>query len=324
MACAGTQHSWTPPPADAPSLRGLCAAGAKVAWASGSEATVLRTRDAGRSWQVLPAPADAAGLDFRDVEAFSAQRAILMAAGTGAASGLWRTEDGGRAWRKILDCHWDEGFFDGIAFWNDRAGLLVGDPVAGALMILRTEDGGDTWVRAQRAPPTLAGEFAFAASGTSVCVQPGGLAWIGTGGLGAARVWRSDDGGRSWEAAHSPLFQGRESAGIFSIAFADARRGVIVGGDYLLPEARERTAAWTEDGGLTWTLADVPPGGYRSGLTFLPASETWICTGPQGTDFSRDGGRTWRPLTEGFHAVQGTFAAGSGGRVAALPPLPRP
>lgn len=324
LACAGSPVPWAPPAADAPSLRGLCAVDADLAWASGSAGTVLRTRDAGRSWQALPSPADSAGLDFRDVHAWSAERAILMAAGPGAASGLWRTESGGRAWSKILDCPWAEGFFDGIAFWSAQSGLLVGDPVAGALMILRTEDGGDSWAPALRAPPTRPGEFAFAASGTSVCVQPGGFAWIGTGGAGAARVWRSSDEGRTWEAADSPLFQGRESAGIFSVAFADARRGVIVGGDYLLPDARERTAAWTEDGGLTWTLSAAPPGGYRSGLTWLPAEDAWICTGPQGTDFSRDGGRTWQPLTAGFHAVQGGFAAGSAGRVASLPPLPIP
>lgn len=297
----------------------MCAVNTELAWASGSAATVLRTRDAGRSWQTLPPPPATAGLDFRDVEAWSAERAILMAAGPGPASGLWRTENGGRAWRKILDCPWAEGFFDGIAFWSERTGLLVGDPVAGALMILRTEDGGDRWAPAQRVPPTMPGEFAFAASGTSVCVLDGGLAWIGTGGAGAARVWRSVDGGRSWEAADSPLFQGRESAGIFSIAFADSQNGVIVGGDYLQADARDQTAAWTQDGGLTWTLSAKPPGGYRSCVTYHSRSARWICTGPQGTDFSEDGGRSWRPLTNaGFHVVSGGFAAGSEGRWEAL------
>lgn len=185
-------------------------------------------------------------------------------------------------------------------------------------MILRTEDGGRSWrhLREAARPYAVPGEFAFAASGTSVCVQPGGLAWIGTGGAGAARAWRSADGGRNWETFDTPLFQGRESAGIFSIAFADALRGAIVGGDYLLPEARERTAAWTEDGGRTWTLAAEPPGGYRSCVAAWDGG--FVCTGPNGTDWSADGGRTWRRIAEGFHAVAPPFAAGSGGRLGRL------
>lgn len=321
MACAGAGAPVTPEPRASASLRGLCRVDETLAWASGSAATVLRSLDAGRTWQALPPPADAAGLDFRDVEAWSAESAIVLAAGSGSASGLWLTENAGRAWIKLLDCTAPEGFFDGMAFWDRHSGLLVGDPVAGALMILRTTDGGRSWTPAQVMPATRPGEFAFAASGTSVCVQPSGLAWIATGGAGAARVWRSEDGGKIWQAVDAPLFQNLESAGIFSIAFADARRGVIVGGDYLRPEARERTAAWTEDGGMSWTLSDVPPGGYRSCVSLAPDGQRWVCTGPQGTDVSADGGRTWQPLAPGFHAVQGAFAAGSAGRAGRLSEL---
>jgi len=319
MACAGPDASADTQPAAGASLRGLCAVSLDLAWASGSSGTIQRTVDAGRSWQQVGAPAGASGLDFRDVEAWSAQRAILMAAGPATASGLWRTEDGGASWSKILDCLWAEGFFDGMAFWDAQSGLLVGDPVAGRLMILRTADGGSTWTPVEVMPRTQTGEYAFAASGSSVCVQAGGLAWIGTGGAGAARVWRSEDGGRVWQAVDSPLFQGRESAGIFSIAFADARHGVIVGGDYLKPESRERTAAWSEDGGHTWTTSATPPAGYRSCVSYQPDLQRWVCTGPQGSDVSTDGGRSWQPLTEaGFNTLSGGFAAGDRGRAQRL------
>jgi photosystem II stability/assembly factor-like uncharacterized protein len=182
-------------------------------------------------------------------------------------------------------------------------------------MILRTEDGGLSWrhMREAAREHAVPGEFAFAASGTSVCVLPGGLAWIGTGGVGAARVWRSADGGRNWETLDTPLFQGRESAGVFSVAFADAERGVIVGGDYLLPEDGARAAAWTEDGGRTWTLAASPPGGFRSCVAAWDGG--FLCTGPNGTDWSADGGRTWRRVGEGFHVVAPPFAAGAEGRL---------
>ncbi len=306
------------------SLRGLCAAGHEVAWASGSVGTILRTVDGGGTWLPVAPPPGAETRDFRDVHAFDARRALLMAAGPGAESGVWLTATGGESWEKVLDCPWPEGFFDGIAFWDERAGLLVGDPVAGALLVLHTADGGRLWTRAAALPATIPGEYAFAASGTSVCVQPGGRAWIGTGGA-AARVWRSGDFGLTWSAVAAPLAQGAESAGVFSICFADARHGVIVGGDYLQPEAREETAAWTADGGATWTPSAVPPGGFRSCASACGGG-VFLCTGPSGTDVSRDGGRTWEPLRDarsaplpGFHAVDGRFAAGSGGRAATIP-----
>ncbi len=153
----------------------------------------------------------------------------------------------------------------------------------------------------------------------------GELAWMATGGVGAARVWRSEDRGKNWSVVDSPLFQGRESAGIFSIPFFDDRHGVIVGGDYLEQDARARTAAWTEDGGRSWTLAEVQPGGYRSCAAAL-SDGGFVCTGPNGTDWSRDGGRTWQPLRgadaallPGFHTVAPPWLSGADGRIGRLP-----
>lgn len=311
-----------PQEAAAPSLRGLVRSGAEAAWASGSEGTILHTIDAGAHWAPIPPPADAAQADFRDLAFLPPSTLLLMAAGQGAGSGLWRSEDGGRQWSKALDCPWPEGFFDGMAFWDGRRGLLVGDPVDGALMILRTEDGGRSWrhLRDAARAHAVPGEFAFAASGTSVCTWGEQHAWIGTGGAGAARVWRSADGGASWEVADTPLFQGRESAGVFSICFTDADHGVIVGGDYLRPEERARSAAWTADGGRSWTLAATPPGGYRS---CVGAGEGALyCTGPNGTDVSRDGGRSWQPARDaggaplaGHHVLAWPHLAGARGRI---------
>lgn len=325
LALAAAASCSAPEEAAAPSLRGL-SAGAAAVWATGSGGAVLRGDAGSASLLRLPAPPGAEELDFRDVEAMPGG-ALLMAAGPGAASGLWWMDDRGRHPLKLLDCPWAEGFFDGMAFWDERRGLLVGDPVEGALMILRTEDGGRSWkhlkdaARAHRVPE----EFAFAASGTSVCVAGERLAWIATGGAGGGRVWRSEDAGETWSVAETPLARGRESAGAFSIVFADALRGAIVGGDYLSPDDRERCAAWSEDGGRTWTLADTPPGGYRSCVALLPGGSL-VCTGPSGTDVSRDGGRNWEPLRAaggsplaGFHAAAPPYLAGGGGRIALLP-----
>ena len=54
--------------------------------------------------------------------------------------------------------------------------------------------------------------------------------------------------------------------------------------------------------------------GFRSVVTYLPGTTSdLIAVGPQGSDFSSDGGRTWSAVTgaTGLH----TFAAARSGRV---------
>src|SRR5947209_19598761 len=77
-------------------LRGVSAVSQKVAWASGTHGTFLRTID-GQHWAAAQVP-DAAALDFRGVVAFSADEAFLMSAGKGDQSRIYHTSDGGQHW----------------------------------------------------------------------------------------------------------------------------------------------------------------------------------------------------------------------------------
>ena len=79
------------------SLRGLCAVDTDVAWASGSAGTVLRTINGGATWQrrFINHPG-ADELDYRDVQAFDADRALVLSAGLPAR--IYRTTDGGESW----------------------------------------------------------------------------------------------------------------------------------------------------------------------------------------------------------------------------------
>jgi photosystem II stability/assembly factor-like uncharacterized protein len=300
-----------------PSLRGLSRVDAQHAWVSGSGGTVARSADGGQSWELVQ-PSDVGELDFRDVHAFSWDHAVLMSAGESTASTLYRTEDGGASWQLIATNQAPKGFWDGIAFWDEQHGLLVGDPVGGRLTVMYTTDGGRSWstLPSASAPESIEGEFAFAASGTSVALQPGGLAWIATGGS-RAQVYRSTDFGQSWQAVSTPISAGSAGAGIFSIAFRDAHNGVVIGGDYLAPEKRHNIAAFTTDGGRSWVSAaeGFEPGGYRSGLSWSRQLKAWIAVGPEGADSSLDGSR-WSPLeSPGFHSVDQEWASGGRGRV---------
>lgn len=300
-----------------PSLRGLSRVDAQHAWVSGSGGAVARSDDGGQSWELVQ-PDDVAELDFRDVHAFSWDQAVLMSAGEGSASNLLRTDDGGDSWQLIATNDAPKGFWDGIAFWDAQYGLLVGDPVNGRLTVMNTSDGGRSWntLATESAPQSIEGEFAFAASGTSVALQPGGLAWIATGGS-RAQVYRSTDFGQSWQTVDTPITAASAGAGIFSIDFRDAQNGVVVGGDYLAPEKRHNIAAYTTDGGRSWTAATegFEPGGYRSGLSWSSSLKVWIAVGPDGADFSPDG-RRWTALeSTGFHSVDQEWASGGRGRV---------
>ena len=115
-------------------------------------------------------------------------------------------------------------------------------------------------------------EGAFAASGTAITVL-GSNIWFGTGGP-HARVFHSADRGQTWSVADTPLMHGEASQGIFSIAFRDAKHGVIVGGDYRQPTKTGANLAFTSDGGKSWTLArPARPnshGGAGSNINDLP------------------------------------------------------
>jgi photosystem II stability/assembly factor-like uncharacterized protein len=305
------------------SLRGVSAASERVAWASGSGGTYLRTVDGGATWAADTVPG-MSRVEFRDVQAFDADHALLLTAGQPAR--IYRTEDGGRHWGVAYEAPEQAAFFDGMAFWNGRDGIAFSDPVDGRFLIVATADGGRTWTRvpAGRAPAALQGEAAFAASGTAVAVQGSGQAWIVTGGGAVARVLRTEDRGATWAVDTLPIPAGNESSGAFGVAFRDASHGVAVGGDYRR-EHEGGSAARSVDGGRTWTAAGQPsPAGVREGAVYVPgaARPALVVVGPAGTGWSLDDGATWVAAdTLGFHAVsfagpRAGWAVGAGGRVA--------
>ena len=314
-------------------FRGLSAATGKIAWASGSRNTYARTTDGGETWQVASL-AEKESLDFRDVEAVNADIAYLLSIGSGTKSRIYKTTDGGKHWTAQFISKNPKAFLDAFAFWDPRNGVAVGDPVDGRAMILRTTDGGTHWVQVPAAnlPPALEGEGCFAASGTIIAVQGKNHAWFATGGAVKSRVFRSTDQGLTWAVSDTPVIAGQSSCGIFSIAFKDARGGILVGGDYRKVEEARDNIAKTTDGGRTWNLIkDSGMGGFRSCIAYLPGSKgmSLIATGPAGTDFSHDGGMHWTKYdTQGFHALSlakskpAGWAAGAGGRIATMGPLP--
>lgn len=303
-------------------LRGLAAVSRDVAWTSGSAGTVLRTTNGGRTWRNV-APPGTGDLEFRDVEAFDADNAVLLSIGEGEASRIYRTSDGGRSWDLTFRNDDPRAFYDCVAFSGRRRGLAVSDPVDGRFRMLSTRDGGRSWKVLPSAgmPQALPGEFAFAASGQCL-VAKGRDFWLASGGGAQARVFHSRDQGLTWTVSASPL-PSSEAQGIFALAFRDARHGIAVGGDYRPDVPSPDATATTADAGRRWVLAPRPPESYRSGAAWLQGFAA-IAVGPTGSDVSLDGGRTWRRFDTGsFDTVDCTshgacWASGEQGRVARL------
>ena len=328
-AASTAEAQWTPQRSGTTaSLRGLHAVNDSVVWASGTKGTVLRTVDGGARWEAhVVTGADS--LDFRDVQGLDARTAVVASAGNPAR--LYRTADGGRRWTQVYQHPDTTAFFDGLTFWDARNGVVYSDPVGGRWVVLLTSDGGRTWrpLPSEALPAPLAGEASFAASGTGIAAMRPGTVWFATGGGRAARVFRSEDRGRRWTAAETPVVAGEGAAGIFSIAFADRRRGVAVGGVYTKPASDSANAAVTTDGGRSWRLPKGRrPGGYRSGAAAVPGTRgrTFVAVGTTGTDLSTDGGESWTAIgTEGFNSVtfatrDDGWAVGDKGRVARWTP----
>jgi photosystem II stability/assembly factor-like uncharacterized protein len=257
----------------AENFRGISTPAPNIAWASGTHGTYLRTTDGGDTWRSAQVPGGEA-LDFRDVEAFGQDLAYLLAAGPGDQSRIYKTTDAGNTWSLQFTNQDPKGFFDCMAFWDRDHGIAIGDPINNKFELISTEDGGKNWnpMPPDGLPPAIAGEGAFAASGSCVAVQRKKNAWFATGGK-AVRVFHSTDRGKHWTVAETPIVHGADSAGIFSIAFRDSKHGVIAGGDYQQPLKDGPNLAFTNDGGRTWTLAPVSPQWYFSAITFTTNHE---------------------------------------------------
>lgn len=315
FACAAVSIAdaqWTKQNVDTKaSLRGLSVVSENVVWASGTGGTFLKTVDGGKTWTVGKVP-DADKLDFRDVEAFDANTAYLLSIGEGENSRIYKTTDGGKTWKLQFQNKNPKAFFDALAFWDKTHGIAMSDPVDGKYVLIETTDG-ETWkpIENLQMPNVIEGEAAFAASGTCLITEGKNNAFLVSGG-NAARVFKSENRGKSWKAYETPITKGTAGSGIFSIAMFDKKRGVIVGGNYEKPNETNNNLAFTTDGGKTWKLSKGL-NGYRSSVAFIknPASNFIMAVGSNGSDFSLSGEEKWKQLDkENYNSVKAGFASG--------------
>lgn len=304
------------------SLRGLSVVNDNIIWASGSRGMVGKSTNAGKTWKWMTVT----GFDsteFRDIEAFDGNTAIIM--GVGEPAYILKTSDGGDTWKVVYENKTKGMFLDAMHFIGNNMGMVIGDPIDKKMYIAETMDGGDTWKAwpVDKRPVADSGEAFFAASGTNIRLFRDKKFYMVSGGT-RSRLFTSS------AITELPIVQGKESTGANSIAVYDdgnlkgSKRMVVTGGDFSADSSMVKNCFYTSDGGKTWKKPATPPHGYRSCVEYLDKNSLLSC-GLNGVDHSKDGGKNWEWISkESFHvcriakAGRSIFLAGNNGKIAKL------
>lgn len=317
------------------SFRGLSVADEHAVWVSGSKGWVGRSVNGGRDW-AFSKVAGYEHCDFRSLYAFDSNNAIIAHAGSPAY--ILRTSDGGKNWKQVYKNTDSAAFIDGVDFWNEKEGLLHGDPINGRMFLLYTGDGGRTWKERRDSPEMGRGEASFAASGTSIKCMLNGTVIIAQGGR-TSKVWISHNKGRRWRSIPTPMLAGSESTGIYSIITGGSvGTWLIAGGDYTRDTLKTDNFFYTTNKGKKWQAPVNTTRGYRECLAQINSerpslksrTRTTFAVGPSGIDISTDDGVNWKALSDekGFHVIKASkdqncmFLAGSNGKLAIMKTVP--
>jgi photosystem II stability/assembly factor-like uncharacterized protein len=306
------------------SLRGLSVVNDNIIWVSGSGGTVGKSLNAGKKWNWMTVKGFE-NKEFRDIEAFDANTALIMLSDTVAY--ILKTTNGGETWKVVYENKTKGMFLDAMDFCDFANGVVVGDPVNNKIFLASTTDNGNTWNEVTtdlKRPRADTGEAFFAASGSNIRIFRDGSYFMASGGTKSRLITNR-------QAVLLPIVQGKESTGANSIDIFDngdpkkpGRRMIIVGGDFNDPTSTKKTCVYSTDGGKSWEESKKPPHGYRSSVEYLSQKDILSC-GLNGVDFSNDGGKTWKWISqESFHVCRiarngsAVFLAGENGKIGKL------
>lgn len=294
------------------SLRGISISG-KTVWVSGSNGTVGKSID-GNSWQWLQV-AGFEKTDFRDIEAFDNNTAIIM--GIASPAYILKTGNGGNSWRIVYKNTNPSMFLDAMDFKNKRKGVVIGDPLNNRFFIAKTKNQGHSWQEetGKHLPQAESGEAFFAASGSNIVLHKNKIYAV-SGGT-SSRLFIGN------KSRQLPIMQGTATSGANAIAINN-NIIAIAGGDFTKPDRTDSTFIISANKGKSWYRPDIPPGGYRSSICFI-SEKNWITCGITGVDISYDSGKTWKNISQtGFNSCayskkhRAVYFAGNNGKVGKL------
>ncbi len=312
------------------SLRGLCVVDENIIWASGSNGTVLKSTNGGKSFTTI-AVKGFEKKDFRDIEAFDSNTAIIMAIAEPAY--ILKTIDGGITWKTVFTDSTKGMFLDAMYFKDANNGIVIGDPISfndfleekkiaptspcinlngNVAFIATTNDAGNTWQKFTTLKMLDTGESFFASSGSNIALNKNKTFFV-SGGKQSNLYFNN----KKFEI---PINKGLESTGANSISI-EKSNVIIVGGDFKNDSAATNNCVLFNTKTLQFTQPKTYPTGYRSCVIQLQKGFAITC-GINGVDMSTNYGMNWKNISkEGFHVVvkakkgKAVFFAGSKGRI---------
>lgn len=311
------------------SIRGMSMCSDRVIWVSGSNGHVGRSTDGGSTWAWLAVPGYEK-TDFRDIHAFDSLRAVIM--GIGNPAYLLKTADGGRSWKLVYTKKTEGMFLDAMDFRDEREGICIGDPLdAGggrhSFFVIRTSDGGDTWIEepSDRMPAAQEGEAVFSASGTNIALLDSkDYSYAFISGGRSSNLYLIGRNGKPDKVLPLPMNKGKESSGAFSMATDRSSRFYCIGGDYKEPGAARDNFVWTADYGRRWSRPGKSgPSGYRSCIRIIGRRRLVAC-GTNGVDICSRPHKWKRISAVGFNVCMVSpdrkriFFGGAGGKIGML------
>jgi len=271
---------------------------------------VYKSFDAGKTWKFVGL-GDTHAIGRLAVNPRNPDIAFIAALGHPFADneerGIFRTQDGGKTWEKVLYKDAKSGGIDVVfdpsnsnilfaALWQARRtpwSLDSGGPGSG---LYRSSDGGTTWkeLKGHGLPEGILGRIGVTVSGANpnrvwavIEAEKGG-------------IYRSDDGGDSWHLTTDD-HRFRQRAWYYSHIFADPKSADTV---YILNTAAYRS----NDGGKTFSNLRAPHGDNHA-LWIDPRNPKRLINGNDGgATVSIDGGETWtsvynQPTAQFYHVT---------------------
>lgn len=297
------------------SLRGLSVVNDTVVWCSGSKGSIAKSIDGGKTFEWITVTGYDTR-DFRDIEAFDANTALIM--GVAEPAIILKTVDGGKTWKKVFEDSTKGMFLDAMVFDKKGVGHVIGDPIAHKIFHAFSYDFGNSWI-GFTAHQLEKGEAFFASSGSNI--QHRGkrrnpYVWV-SGGSQSHLFYK----GKNYKI---PMTMGKESTGANSIAVRK-KKAIIVGGDFTNDKSPDSNCILVNFRKKPeFSIPQNAPSGYRSCVIYLN-KKLLLCCGTSGIDISIDGGKNWKNVSnQSFHVIQksktGTkvYLAGPKGKVGIL------
>jgi photosystem II stability/assembly factor-like uncharacterized protein len=236
------------------------------------DSTLYRTSDAGITWKI-----DTLTLgNIWNAAVANANRALAI-----TSSGTWVTDDGFESWHRA-DVRLPKSTL-ACAYADDRIAFITGVEYShmwAHTVILRSEDGGLTWVESSIPDDPIIGKLHFLSNGTGFAMGYSG------------DLYKTSNKGGSWEK----ITRTADRFTYRKMYYPTRSTGYAIGVHYDLMSRAYKEICKSEDGGDSWSsiyLDELPYQGEFTGVYFADESTGFVTVNNGRIMKTTDGGNTW-------------------------------